>query len=78
MYFDPNYHSEKCDNPDVEYSEGYELAGLGETVERSGKCKTCGKNVREIWVYSCELIDDLKKGGIKNGKSKGTIIGRAG
>ena len=49
------YH--ECDNPDVEW-EDFELGDLGETVERRGFCKNCKKNVREVWIFSCELVDE--------------------
>lgn len=39
-------------------SAGYESAGMGETLERKGTCKKCKKRVKEVWAYSCELIDE--------------------
>lgn len=51
-------HGYHCDNPDVEYESNFYYGALGETVEKDGVCKTCGKNVREVWVYGCELINE--------------------
>jgi len=37
----------------------YYVGGLGETLERNGVCKVCGKKYREVYTFSC-YIDDEK------------------
>ena len=50
------YH--ECGNENVIWDKGgYKLAGLGETLERGGYCKNCKKRIKEVWTYSCELVD---------------------
>ena len=48
----------ECGDEYVENWESFEIGGLGETVERIGYCKKCGKRVREIWVYSTTIVDE--------------------
>ena len=48
----------ECGDEYVEWESGFEIGGLGETVERVGVCKKCGKRVREVWIYSSTLIDE--------------------
>lgn len=55
MDFKPNYH--ECDDPDVEWRGNYFVGGIGETLERLGYCKNCKQEVKEVWVYSCELVN---------------------
>jgi len=46
---------------DWEFHKGvpyYHIGGLGETLERNGKCRECGKNFREIYLQSCTMDDD--------------------
>jgi len=33
----------------------FELAGLGETVEKRVVCELCGKKGREVWIYSTTI-----------------------
>jgi len=39
----------------------YFLSGLGETVERKGKCRICGKVIREVYLFYCYLDDKTDK-----------------
>jgi len=48
----------ECGSENVEWVTDFKLGGLGETVERRGFCKKCKKWVREVWVYSCELVEE--------------------
>jgi len=51
-----NWNSEKGEfGADIPY---YQIGGLGKTLERSGKCSICGKNVREVYIHSCILDSD--------------------
>lgn len=36
----------------------YRIGGLGETLERKGKCEVCGKTFREVYVHSCIIDND--------------------
>tara|TARA_Y100000310_G_C20412747_1_gene682819 strand:- start:462 stop:635 length:174 start_codon:yes stop_codon:yes gene_type:complete len=47
-----------CDNPDVDYDKGFSYGTMGETVEKLGFCNYCKKKVREIWIYSTEIINE--------------------
>lgn len=35
----------------------FQNTGVGETLERHGKCKVCGKTFREVYIQSC-IIDE--------------------
>ena len=38
--------------------DGYHIAGCGETLERDGKCKVCGKTFREVYIHSCIINEE--------------------
>ena len=54
---DLGFNEHGCDGENITWSKGYELRGLGETLERDGFCEDCKKHIREIWIYSCVLVD---------------------
>lgn len=55
--FNLPYH--ECDDGgEVNWEDGYTTGSLGETLERTGYCKECKKKIKEVWDYSCELIDE--------------------
>lgn len=57
----------KCNWDTVEWEEikgvpYYYVGGLGETLERNGKCKVCGRTIREVYLHSCYMdngTDDI-------------------
>ena len=51
----------KCTIDDIEWSGKYCIGGLGETVEREGKCKTCGKVYREVYIFSCWIDNQTEE-----------------
>ena len=57
----------ECDWDSVEwecYPDGkphYYVAGCGETLERNGKCRDCGKIFREVYIQSCIIDDDTNE-----------------
>ena len=62
----------KCSWETVQWKNDYHLGGLGETLERSGECRMCGKIFREVYLHSCimddeanETADLTEEGGVK-------------
>lgn len=64
----------KCSRETIEWETRanfpyYEVAGCGETLERTGGCKVCGKRFREVYLLSCvmgeddEVVDLAEEGG---------------
>ena len=47
----------ECSQDSIVWEDGYHIAGCGETLERVGKCKVCGKTYREVYIFSC-IIDN--------------------
>ena len=47
----------KCSWDTVDWEDGYHTGGCGETLEKYGKCKKCGKVFREVYIQSC-IIDN--------------------
>ena len=39
----------------------FEVAGLGETLEREVVCSKCKLKAREVYIYSCTLDEQDKK-----------------
>jgi hypothetical protein len=54
-------HECSWDSVEWELMDGvpyYRIGGLGETLERNGVCKICGKNLREVYLQSCIIDSD--------------------
>lgn len=63
--FDKQKHACSWDSVEWEnYGDGnprYYVAGCGETLERNGKCKVCGKKFREVYLHSCVIDEETGK-----------------
>ncbi len=59
-----NHKKHECDWDTVTWETvkgepHYFVAGLGETLERRGKC-SCGKTFREVYLHSCVVDEETE------------------
>jgi len=51
----------KCNWDTIKWEKNYFIGGLGETLERVGKCAICDKTFREVYLHSCILEDNTSE-----------------